>query len=813
MTHIVHLLAVFMVIFSGCSEQVPSVATAPQTDQPTVSDSSESTGTGSATLNEAAPEDSPSATAQTTSDTSALNQEPRSIEQLELQRFGQLSEESVQQECEDWVTKNDWSFGRTLSEIRLTGSGVTGDDIKALFLKMRQEDAAQYLKFTKDAEPIRTAGVELLETWAKFPLVDPDPEYLGRVGQRALQVVAAGSNDPLVRTMAACYAPSDDYSVATANFSELPGELTDAGYGSGFKFVLQRNRLTLASQRNPADRDPFAAELIEATLSYVEDLSHDRDATPLTWYYLGGVRNLLTETERLELYRGMLLSDKVDPYFLHMAVGVHSNQTAWKIRGNGFADSVSKDAWQQFASLNASASQHFRKAWLLYPDLPDAPAAMISIANSASGSEAWTARQWFEISCRARFDYALSYNTYMHPLLPRWGGSHADLLAFGKECADTRAFETQVPYFLVDFISQIAEETPNGMTWENPDYVSVLLNFWESMDQWANENKIAKDGDRWQNQLSLHAAVLIRNGKYAEARSVLDQASFPPAPGPMQKVLNDPALAASMAYALSQPNAMPMVDIEERFGQTFAPDTVVADFSTAIEAIAAARLANKTPRAERYLSVREDSLRKQKAFQESEWVELGFDDPLTTWNIRNGTGTVEGPTTLRISNVPVGALAVQAIPNAAFPPPYTIKAKVERIRSNEWFEFVGISVGPVSQATMLGAPGGVAFVLGDMPRVAGTYVPGSRQVERFAIGNLGDEADVELNVWPTTYQMIVNGETLPLTPISDFSPNSEFSIGGNPYELDLGDIRISDVKIRKLADPAPARDGERSDLQ
>lgn len=813
MAHNFGLLAMMVIVFAGCSDRVPSTATAPQTGQPLVSDSSKPTNSVSATLSDAVPESTSADTSQIEVDTLKLDQDSRSIEDLESQRFGQLSDETVQRECDDWVTRNDWRFGQTLSQLRLTGSGVTADDMRALFLKLRQQEASQYTKLTKDVEPIRSAGAELLETWAQFPMDGSDPEYLVRLGQRAQQVVAAGSNDPLVRTMAACYAPSDDYSTATATLSKLRGELTEAGYGSSFQFVLQRNRLTLANQRNPADHEAFAADLIEATLSFVDDVSHVRDATPLTWYYLQGVYNLFTETERLSLYRRLLLSDNVDPFFLHMTAAIESNQTAWRIRGQGFADSVSDEASQQFASLNSKASLHFRKAWLLYPDLPDAPAAMIAIANAASGSEAWTPRQWFELSSRARFDYALSYNSYMYPLLPRWGGSHAAMLNFGKECAETKAFETQVPYFLIDFISQIAEETPNGMTWEDPEYVSVLLDFWEAIDDWSNENKIAKVGDRWQNQFSLQAAVLIRNGRYAEAKNVLDQASFPPAFGPMQKVLNDPALATSMPYALSEPDAMPLLDIEERFGRTFAPDTAVAEFSTAIEVIAAARQKTATPKAERYLSVREDSLRKQKAFQEGQWVELGFDDPLTTWHIRNGTATVEGPTTLRISNLAVGLLPVQAIPNAAFPPPYTIKAKVERIRGNDSFEFVGINVGPISQATMLGAPGGVAFVLGDMPRVAGSYVPGSRQVERFPIENLEDQAELEVNIWPTTYQMIVNGETLPLNPIRNFRPNSEFAIGGNPHENDRGDIRVSDVKIRKLADPAPAQEGEDSEVK
>ena len=802
MTHSSHLLAGFMIVLTGLIGQESQIAAGGHSDEPVNLLSAVYTANGSETGDEVV-SDERSSTKLATDKDQAENQEPSSIEELELKRFGQLSEEGVQRECEEWVTKNGWVFGRTLAEIRLTGSGVGAKDLDALFLKGRREDASQYAKLTKDMGPIRTEGIELLETWALCRLSGADPAYLHGIGQRAKQIVAGGSSDPLMRTIAVCYATPNDNIVATTDLAKLGQELTDAGYGSFFQFTLQRHRLALATQGTEADRAAIRAKLIEATSSFVEEASGNRAATPLTWFYLGGVSNLLTEAERDVLYRNLLRRKKVDPFFLHMFVALQSNQRAWQIRGNGFADSVNDDAWRQFADLNVKASLHFRKAWLLYPNLPDAPSAMIAVANSASGSEAWSPRQWFELSCHARFDYVPAYNTYMHPLLPRWGGSREAMLDFGKECADTKVFDTPVPYFLIDFISQIAEETPDGMAWENPEYVDVLLDFWESMDEWVKQNTIVKEANHWRNQYSMKAAVLIRNGRYAEAKSVLEQTPFPPATAPMQKILGDPAFAASKAYALSEPGAMGLIDIEQRFGQTFAPITAVTEFSAAIETVTAARLANTNAKAERYFAVREDSLRKQKSFQEGAWVELGFDEPLTTWSVRNGVAIVEGPSTLRISNVAVSTLAVQAIPNATFPPPYSIKAKVERIRGNEWFEFVGISVGSVSQATMLGAPGGVAFVLGDMPRVAGSYVPGRRQVERFPVDNLSDAAEVELHIWPTTYQMIVNGQTLPLPPIQNFSPNSEFSIGGNPYEHDIGEIRISNVQIRKLVDPEP----------
>ena len=95
-------------------------------------------------------------------------------------------------------------------------------------------------------------------------------------------------------------------------------------------------------------------------------------------------------------------------------------------------------------------------------------------------------------------------------------------------------------------------------------------------------------------------------------------------------------------------------------------------------------------------------------------------------------------------------------------------------------------------------------MLGDSPRVGGTYVPGRRQVERFPIEGLQDSAEIQVSIWPTTYQMRVNGELLPVPPTGNFQPNSEFSIGGNLHEVDRGEIRIRNVRIRKLEGDGPS---------
>ena len=90
------------------------------------------------------------------------------------------------------------------------------------------------------------------------------------------------------------------------------------------------------------------------------------------------------------------------------------------------------------------------------------------------------------------------------------------------------------------------------------------------MHAWGDKNNVAKDGALWRKQVSLEAAVFVRNGMFKEARQVIDDLPGAPDFMSMQKVYRDPILAASMAYALSDPEAQPLLEIENRLGENFA---------------------------------------------------------------------------------------------------------------------------------------------------------------------------------------------------------------------------------------------------
>lgn len=722
----------------------------------------------------------------------------RTVQDMIPVRFAGLTFESVAEECNQWVTENKWTFGRTLSQLRDEGTETSDAEVAVLFRSFRATQIQQYAKLTKDPEAARPAVTALLDEWVDRA-DEGTADSVQQLQKLTVAALAAGSTDPLVKTLQLSFQPTEDYSKVADSVAKLPEQVSAAGYDSYFRLLAQHSRFKLGAASEAINLGPMAFELIDDVVAYSDEFSADRNLTRVTWYNIFlAYMPPLRDSEREELLRQLMISEKTDPLYLHLLIGHSFQQKAGQLRGGGFIDTVAEESREEIDRLFSSASTHQTKAWLLRPDLPHAATAMIELAMANPQTpNNWNERQWLELSCRAQFDYVTAYRVYLKSLLPRWGGNYLDILKFGKECADTRAFETSIPFFLIDCVNSIAAETPNGTTWQTSTYVDTLTEFWDTLDKWADDNGNDRSAPQWQLQYSLKAAVMIRNRRFKEAQDALERADWPPTVEVMQNVISDPLFGASMAYGIDGPKAEELTRIEKTYGATIPEDATPEDLKKAISILDAAKKESTTARADRYLSARTTSLKQQLAFINDEWVNLTFEEPLTNWIIRGGRATIESPTTLLMSNLEFGQTSMYATPNVRFRAPFVVKATLERIRGDRFIPRLGINVGPVSEATVLAKKGsGMVFLFDDQPRVAGTMNPG-RQPQIYYIPELQDSAKLMIIANPDSYTMFINDVEVPIKQ-TNFRPNGELSFGGNPFETAMGQIRLSDVQVHQI---------------
>ncbi len=122
---------------------------------------------------------------------------------------------------------------------------------------------------------------------------------------------------------------------------------------------------------------------------------------------------------------------------------------AWEARGNGFAHQVKDSAWPVFFGRLHKAQAALEAAHALRTDLPDAAYSMLTVVKGLGEQANHDERYWFDECIKAQFDYHAAYHSILDNLMPRWGGSHEQMLDFAQECLDTDRFDTRVPYVLI----------------------------------------------------------------------------------------------------------------------------------------------------------------------------------------------------------------------------------------------------------------------------------------------------------------------------------------------------------------------------
>jgi hypothetical protein len=145
-----------------------------------------------------------------------------------------------------------------------------------------------------------------------------------------------------------------------------------------------------------------------------------------------------------------------DPWLLGYAKALCRHDLGWTARGGGYSYTVSAEGWSVFGEELRKARELLEAVYPLHPEFPEVPHLLCRISRAAGSSE--ETRLWFDRAVRAQLDYTPAYDTYIFSLRPRWGGSHEEMIAFGRRCLGTERFDTWVPFQLMKVLQDISGE-------------------------------------------------------------------------------------------------------------------------------------------------------------------------------------------------------------------------------------------------------------------------------------------------------------------------------------------------------------------
>ena len=208
---------------------------------------------------------------------------------------------------------------------------------------------------------------------------------------------------------------------------------------------------------------------------------------------------------------------EIDPWLKNMIGGYYHIKMAWNRRGGSWSGEVKEEGWKGFREHLEKARRCLVKAWELKPDYPESAAHMISVSMGGCAQDNENERFWFDRAVSAQFDYSPAYSKMLHALLPRWGGRHDEMYEFGVECLNTKRFDTNVPFKLVDALCKIDDDRKDHEYWKRP---GVYENFEILFKGLAAEPSQAHKEAYYK---TLHAAVAWRVNKFDEAKRLLDE--------------------------------------------------------------------------------------------------------------------------------------------------------------------------------------------------------------------------------------------------------------------------------------------------
>jgi hypothetical protein len=190
------------------------------------------------------------------------------------------------------------------------------------------------------------------------------------------------------------------------------------------------------------------------------------------------------------------------------------------------------------------ACTHLKKAWELNPKAPEPAVELMDVALAGRTPAGETPRFWFDRAVSAELDYEPAYSTLRHALLPRWGGSHRQMYAFGRECLDTKRFDTNVPYHYFETLEYMAGDI--GVDADLFKSPAVYADLQTMIDGYLAEPSMAALHD-WYRSLKIAAAV--RSGQWEDARRLLDALNGEPQPDGLTRLSLKPDEIVGEIYA------------------------------------------------------------------------------------------------------------------------------------------------------------------------------------------------------------------------------------------------------------------------
>jgi hypothetical protein len=298
-------------------------------------------------------------------------------------------------------------------------------------------------------------------------------------------------------------------------------EAPESAPGSSLLRVMAQANVLVDRQFNDPAHTEAAVKLLDKLMvaHLAETPADEEEAFWLVHFHASSTIQYVRDT-RERRYRELYWGSKLPEWARLTLAGDSGMALAWRKGGKGMVRSAGNP--EEIREISEKAAADLTRAWELKPGARVAPAAMITMA-ARMGASPETLRLWFDRSMAAQFDYTPTFKNFLQAMTPYWQGSHLALLAFGRACAETKRFDTDVPTRFNEAVAEIVTDREDWRELYRNKEVSAFL-FETRESRLKAVEKLPFDKNRHATCLCVEAWAV---GDLDRAARALDQMKMP----------------------------------------------------------------------------------------------------------------------------------------------------------------------------------------------------------------------------------------------------------------------------------------------
>ncbi|EDM27518.1 hypothetical protein LNTAR_05381 [Lentisphaera araneosa HTCC2155] len=526
------------------------------------------------------------------------------------------------------------------------------------------------------------------------------------------------------------------------------------------------------------------------TRKWLTELTDDPHQLRYAWWHLYDV--IIDRRNDVENIKTLLKDNpKIHPWIMNMLKGQLNVKQAWDVRGSGYASTVKKEAWPIFHEHLNKAGEFYTKAFEINPKCPEAPQRMITIATAGQSEK--TALEWFYEAVKIEFDYYPVYNTYIWAIQPRWGGSQAQLVQFGKACAATKRYDTQIPLMIWGTIRAIRKDYDNRkQAWAKIQEFNIvditeemLLGYYHA----KNENiRFKKDpinfGDRYL-ELCIYTEQFNKIDKLEQMYSS-ENLDF----GEAKTNIRDLKIFKSAAHIEHSEYSDKLKYIASQvlsdFSNTALSQIELEDLKTYLEELKTIQSNNSSIALKPVLDLLELRIKTEITLQNGEWVEIDFTKDLANLFTNNISSVqVIDKSSVIIDSIKASSFKYHRAMDSHFEIEYEVE-HLDNYNQISMFTFVAV---PEKHSNR------VSVHIDGKKTLTGHEVP-SKKIWTACFLPKAESYKMNIKLWEDTLQYDVNdGNYFDIIKI-DLDKIKRFQIGASYNNYPKGKFKLSNLRFR-----------------